>query len=204
MPRITQIKPQKKNNRVNIYLDGKFGFGLDLENFVKLGLKVEQELTSEEVNKIVKTAEYAKTLEKLLRFAMVRPRSEKEINDWFRRKKVHESMHDDLFNKLNYFDLLGDEKFAAWWVDQRQRFRPRSRRILVQELKMKGIPQEIIKSCLEESDVDEYKNAQKILQKKKYKWDKYEDKEKKQKQSEYLARNGYSWDIVKEVVNEFE
>ena len=32
MPRISAISPQKNGKRVNIYLDGKFGFGIDLEN----------------------------------------------------------------------------------------------------------------------------------------------------------------------------
>jgi len=40
MPVITSIKAQKNQKRVNIYLDGKFSFGLDLENFMKLQLKV--------------------------------------------------------------------------------------------------------------------------------------------------------------------
>ena len=48
MPTITSIKPQRNQKRVNIYLDGKFGFGIDLENLVTLRLRVEQELTEEE------------------------------------------------------------------------------------------------------------------------------------------------------------
>ena len=50
MPIITAIKSQKKKERVNVYLDDKFGFGIDLENFIKLGLKVEQELTNSHDN----------------------------------------------------------------------------------------------------------------------------------------------------------
>ena len=53
---------------------------------MKLGLKVEQELTEEEVEKIVKKAEFQKTLDKLLKFATLRPRSEKEIKDWLKKK----------------------------------------------------------------------------------------------------------------------
>src|SRR3972149_10018566 len=97
MPLITAIKPQKNNKRLNIYLDGKFGFGIDLENFVKLKLKVEQELEDKQIEEIVKKAEFQKTFEKILRFVTLRPRSEKEISNWLRRKKIHESLHKDLF-----------------------------------------------------------------------------------------------------------
>src|SRR3989344_9340992 len=112
MPIITSIKPQKNQKRVNIYLDDKFGFGIDLENFMKLGLKVEQELTETEIEKILKKAEFQKTLDKLLRFATLRPRSEKEVRDYFRRRKVHESLHKDLFDRLNRLELIDDKKFA--------------------------------------------------------------------------------------------
>ena len=68
-------------------MDDKFGFGIDLDNFVLLHLKVDQELTDEEVAGIVKKAEFQKTLDKLLRFAMVRPRKRKGSYGLFPPKK---------------------------------------------------------------------------------------------------------------------
>ena len=200
MPVITKIKPQKNKKRVNIYLDGKFSFGLDLENFMKLNLKVEQSLTSEEVEEIVKKAEYKKAFDKLLRFAMTRPRSEFEIEQWFKRKKVHESLHEKLCKKLEKFDLLDDRKFAKWWVEQRSQFRPRSERMLRNELYKKGIAKEIINNVLANNEIDEVKIAGEMVAKKSYKWEKYDEREAKQKKSEFLARKGFSWDVIKEVV----
>ena len=139
MPTVTSIKPQRNKSRVNIHLDNKFGFGLDLENFVKLGLKVEQELSEEKVAEIVKKSEFQKTWDKLLKFATLRPRSEKEINDWFKRKKVHESLHKELTEKLDHLKLINDEEFARWWVDQRLSFKSKSKRDITQELRIKGI-----------------------------------------------------------------
>lgn len=200
MPIITSIKPQKKKNRVNIYLDDKFGFGIDLENFVKLGLKIEQELTDEEIEKIVKKAEFQKTLDKLLRFATLRPRSGKEISLWLKRKKVHESLHEELFNRLKHLDLIDDEKFAKWWVEQRQSFRPKPKRIMNYELRMKGIKKEIIEKVLGEEEIDEEKMARELLEKKMYKWQGLPAGEARQKMLQYLAGKGFSWEIVEKVV----
>src|SRR3990170_1732991 len=119
---ITSIKPQKNKKRINIYLDDKFGFGLDLENFVKLGLKVEQELSEEEIVKIVKKAEFQKVYDKILRFGSLRLRSEKEYRSWLKKHKVHKSLHEELFNRLARLDFLNDKKFASWWADQRIQF----------------------------------------------------------------------------------
>ena len=202
MATITAIKSQKNQKRLNIYLDDKFGFGIDLENYMKLGLKVEQELTEEEVEKIVKKAECQKALDKLLRFVTLRPGSEKEIKDWFKRRKVHESLHKELFNRLNRLELTDDEKFAEWWVEQRQTFKPKSLRILNNELRIKGIKKETIKEVLGKTNVDEEKIARQLFEKKEYKWKNLPKREAKQKAYEYLARKGFDWEIVKKIVDQ--
>ncbi len=201
MPTITSIKQQKNKNRVNVYLDDEFGFGIDLDNFVLLHLKIDQALTEKEVEEIVKKAEYQKTLDKLLRFAMVRPRSEKEVRDYFRRKKVHESMHEKLFEKLKHLELLDDAKFAKWWVEQRANFKPKPKRILNQELRIKGIDKGIIDEIMETEIVDEEKMAKELLNKKAYKWESLGSQEAKQKMSQYLVGKGFSWDVIEKVTH---
>lgn len=200
MPVITAIKQQKDKGRVNVYLDGKFGFGIDLTNFVLLHLKVSKELSEKEVAEIVKKSEFQKTLDKLLRFAMVRPRSEREVKDYLRRKKVHEILHKDLFEKLKYFELLDDVKFARWWVEQRQNFRPKSQRILRIELLQKGISKSIIDEILSDIKIDEEKMAKDLLMKKEYKWKNLEPKIAKQKMAQYLAGRGIDWEIIKKII----
>ena len=199
MPIITSIKQQKNKNRVNVYLDDKFGFGIDLDNFVLLHLKVDQELTEKEIEEIVKKAEFQKTYDKLLRFAMVRPRSEKEVTDYFRRKKVHESMHEKLLDKLKHLELIDDAKFAKWWVEQRGNFKPKPKRILKIELTQKGIVKEIIENVLGETVVDEEKMAKDLIERKAYKWKGLEAREARRKMSQYLAGKGFNWDIIEKV-----
>jgi regulatory protein len=203
MPTITAIKPQKNKRRVNIYLDGKFGFGLDMENFVKLGLKVEQILTEQEVEDIVKKSEFQKSLDKLLRFATFRPRSEKEVKDYFRRKEIHDSLTSKLFERLIRMGLIDDQKFAWWWVEQRQAFKPKSKRILQYELRIKGINKEIIETILSEVKIDEIKIAKDLLKKKKFRWEKLPKLEAKRKMSEFLARKGFGWEEIKRSIEDY-
>ena len=204
MPIITSIKPQKNKKRVNVYLDNKFGFGLDLETFVKLDLKVEQELTDEQVGKIVKEAEFQKVYDKLLRFSTLRPRSEKELKGWLKKYKVHLSLHNDLFNRLKHLDLLNDNKFAQWWVEQRMEFSPRGKRALIAELRQKGINRDLIIQLVNESISQGYeeKTARKLLQKKKYKWERLQKLEAKKKMSEFLARKGFGWEVIKNAIDD--
>lgn len=203
MPIITAIKPQKNQKRVNIYLDGKFGFGLNLENFLRLHLKVGQHLDDEEVSKIIKKEEFQKTYEKLLKFNSLRARSEKEVTDWFLRKKVPLILQNKLFARLKRSGLIDDKKFAFWWIEQRMLSKPKSRKALIFELRMKGINREITNEALDALKIDENTLALALLEKKKYKWDSLDKLKKKQKMIEFLTRSGFSWNIANSALEKY-
>lgn len=200
MPVITSIKAQKNKKRVNIFLDGEYSFALDLDNFGILGLKVNQELSEKQKNEIIKKGELQKSFDKTLKFAMMRPRSLKETKDYFRRKEIDESLHQTILDKLARLELLDDTKFAKWWVEQRLQFKNKSKKDITFELRQKGIDSNIIKNTLDNSEIDEVKIAKIIVAKKTYKWQKYDDKTRKQKIAQYLAGKGFSWDVVESVV----
>ena len=87
MPFVTSIEPQKKKpDRFNIFVDGKFSFGLDAETLVKSGLKTGREISEKEIKKLVFENETNKLMEKALRFLSFRPRSESEVRRYLRRK----------------------------------------------------------------------------------------------------------------------
>ncbi len=200
MTEITAFKSQKSGNRVNVYIDGQFGFGIDLENFVVLGLRVGQVLSEERINEIVKKAEQQKTYDKLLRFATIRPRSEKEINSWFIRKKVYTSLRPELFDRLKRLELVDDYKFTEWWVNQRLQFKNKSKKDIKNELLVKGIAKDIIDDVLHNNPVDEFDAARKEIEKRAYRWGMFDTKTAQKKKIELLLRKGFGWDIVEKVV----
>jgi regulatory protein len=202
MPIITSLEPQKNKKRVNVYLDGKFGFGIDLENLVRLGLKVEQKLSEGEIEKIIEKVAFQKTYNKLLKFATLRPRSEKEINSWLKKYKVHAALHRNLFIRLKRLGLLDDDKFARWWIEQRMTFRPRGSRALRLELRQKGISRNTIENVLSEVEIDEEKLAKGLLGKKKYKWGKLGKREGRKKMGDFLARRGFGWGVINKVIKD--
>lgn len=168
---------------------------------MKLGLKVGQTVTETEIEETVKKASFQKTLDKLLRFATLRPRSEKEIGDWLKKHKVHKSLYQELFNRLKRLKLQDDREFAKWWVGQRIQFKFKSKKELKHELKIKGIDKNIIEDVLSEVEIDEEKIAKELLEKRMYRWRKLGKLEKKRKMSEFLGRKGFGWDTIKKVTN---
>lgn len=201
MPIVTKLTPQRNKKFVNVYLDGKFEFGIDLDNLYKFGIKVEKNFSQEEIDEIIHAANFNKTLNKLLNFATLRPRSYKEINDWFFKKKTEKQIQEKLISKLEKLGLLDDEKFAKWWIRQRIEFKPRSKRALKFELLKKGISSNVIDSVLRNTEIDELELAKKLTETKLRSLERYDDEVRKKKLTNFLMGKGFSWNIVKEVLS---
>jgi|SRR3990172_740043 len=151
-----------------------------------------------------KQTEYQNIFDKVIKFATLRPRSIKEIEDYFNRKKIVKGVRKQLFNKLKILGLVDDKEFARWWVDQRLTFRQIGERKLRGELRLKGVAEDTINTIFEEKDV---KNEQKILalrlMSKKMKQYSGLSAEKTRKRAyNMLLSRGFDWDVTKEVIDE--
>lgn len=207
MAKITRIKTQKsvsrRSNRVNVYFDGKFAFGLDVDNLLKVGLKVGQELTDKEIKDLIFKNEFQKYLDKVLRFISLRPRSEKEVKDYLKRKlaqrKTTAFLVEKILARLKELGVLNDREFALWWLEQRSTFRPRGKFALKAELRQKGIDNKVIREVLEQ-ELDEVKLAKKAIQKKLKIYKRLSAQERYQKLSALLSRRGFSWETIRKVL----
>lgn len=200
MAEITKIKSQKNKKRVNIYLDGKFAFGLNADNFLKACLKIGQELTEKQVEELIFKNESQKLLDKTYRLLSFRPRSEKEIHDYLKKKKALPKLSSWVIKKLKVQKMINDQTFAVWWVEQRSTFRPRGKMGLRMELAQKGINREIAGKVIDEM-VDELALAQKAAQKKMKALNKLDDQEFRKKMAAFLSRRGFSWETIKTVID---
>lgn len=207
MPQITDIKPQKKPGRFNVYLNGQYAFSLTTETLFKTGLKIDQEISEEKIEQLVKDDDFVRVYDYVLKYLSLRPRSVKEINDWFRRKGTGEETRKQIIKKLEVLGYLNDEEFVKWWLEQRDHFHPSGSRLLTMELRQKGISDEIIKNAIElrwEDNPDrgagERDLAQKVVDKKIKILASLPGRERKQKLIQALLRRGFSWDIIKEVL----
>jgi len=201
MPRITHIKPQKDKSRFNIYLDGKFAFGLDALVIVGENLKTGQEISLEEAQALIAANELQKYMDRVFNFLSYRPRSKKEIIDYLARKKVGGETEKVILQKLTRLNYIDDLAFAKWWLEQRQTFRPEGKRLLKLELKRKGISDEIIAEVLSTGpELDSEQLARQVLKKKLARFQKLPYKEAFNKALSLLLRRGFDYETVKGVI----
>lgn len=85
--RVTDIKQGVKNpNRVNIFIDGKYSFSLDIAQLVDFKLKIGQEITEAELAEYQQASAFGKLYQRALEWVLTRPRSVKETRDYLSRK----------------------------------------------------------------------------------------------------------------------
>jgi len=142
-----------------------------------------------------------KPLDRAYRFLSFRPRSEKEIKNYLKRKKVPDEAIQKVVDELKRQKLVDDLEFARWWIEQRQTFRPKGKIALQMELGQKGVDREVTQGVIDEM-VDELALAKKAFQKKKVAYEKLSQREFRQKMSAFLARRGFSWSTIKETLDE--
>ena len=80
--KITDLKQGVRNpDRVNVYVDSKFSFSLDVSQVVDFGIKIGLEISDEQLEEFKKASEFGKLYQRTLEWVLMRPRSEKECRD---------------------------------------------------------------------------------------------------------------------------
>ncbi len=145
---------------------------------------------------------FNKFYERTLRFLSFRPRSEKEITDYLKKKKSDDLTAKKIVEKLKEHKFLNDEEFAKWWIEQRTRVKPRADRVIKFELIQKGIDKEMINNLLAEGLGSDLKKAESLAEIRMKRLKKIDDKKKVyEKLGRFLASKGFNYDIIKEVID---
>ncbi|HCS78259.1 TPA: hypothetical protein DIV55_00780 [Patescibacteria group bacterium] len=199
--KITALTPQKRNpGHFNLFLNGKFVCGLDADLIVTHQLVVGQELADSEVKSLLASADFSSFYNKVLNLLSYRPHSIYEVQAYLKKLKASEDVSRQVIAKCQQRKLLDDQAFCKWFVGQRQTYRPRSKRMLMSELKQKGINEEIIATVLSSSDFSEAASAYTLAQKKWRSLSRYDSVKRAEKLKSYLARQGFSWDVIQSVL----
>lgn len=210
---ITDIKEAVRDqDRLNIYIDGKFFCSLALSQVVDLKLKIGRVLTDEELVELKRASEFGKLYQRALEYALLRPHSQKELRDYLKKKtlsrtirvenkktgeyqtKLKEgfdaSLVEPVLARLIERGYVDDERFARLWVENRSVRKGVSQKKLRLELQAKGVAQDIIESCLSEGVRNEQEELAKVIARKAKK---YPDE---QKLIQYLLRQGFNYSDI--------
>lgn len=215
--KITDISLQKKNpSRVNISVDGSYSFSLDVYQVANLGIRTGKEYSKEELTELETESQFGKLYARTQEYCLMRPHSAKEVQDYLWRKTretkyksrrtgeimtkagVAHEITERVFDRLKEKQYIDDEKFARYWVENRSQTKGASVRKLTNELRMKGVESSVINIAISQTERSDSEELQKIITKKRRK---YTDD---QKLMNYLARQGFSYDDIKQALARYD
>lgn len=196
MPTITLLERQKNHpERVNVYLDGTFAFGLN--ELDAAHLRKGQTLTADEVNRLQDNDAVVKAVDKGVNLLSFRPRSTQEIRQHLTKKGFPPPVIDSAIARLETLQYVNDEAFARFWVENRSAFKPLSQRALRYELIKKGVAEDVIQSVLQQTDEAESAQQAALSQARKLRG--YTPQQFKQKLGQFLQRRGFGYGEVRRV-----
>ena len=197
--KITALKIQKKDpNRVNVYLDDNFGFGI--HKSLAAELRIGEELSVAQIEQFELRDEEEKAYQRALRYLSRRPHAEREIRDKLSRNRIPSEICERVIERLRDASLVDDAAFAEAWVENRRLYRPRGAKALRHELRQKGVQAGAIDLALREFDEEgaAWEAGRKAVRR--YRSLPLETARKRMQG--YLARRGFSYRLTRKIVHD--
>ena len=194
-----------------MFVDGTYRLSLDIRQVTDLGVKIGNEYSDDEMQCLEQEGQFGKLYSRTLEYVLMRPRSQQELRMYLRRKMQQtrsrtgvlkggytEALTDRVRERIMQRGYVDDEVFARYWMENRNQRKGTSMRKLSAELRAKGVDGAIIARLQGETERNDKEEIQKIIAKKARR---YPDE---QKLMQYLARQGFSFDDIKEALENMQ
>jgi len=196
--KISEIQSQKKDqDRLNIFIDDKFAFGIS--RFIGHSLMVGQELGPKQIELLADADEREKAYQRALRFISYKPRTVFEVREKLQKYEFEEIIIHSVLQELEDKNYVNDRNYAAEWIQTRSSSKPRSRRQLSFELRKKGISDDIIENEIIHA-LDDLDSALKLGRKYLNRYHQLDEKEFQKKMFGVLARRAFPFEIINKTI----
>ena len=202
--KITKIEPQKKHkNRMSVYLDGEFAFGIDAFSLYALKLKENDEIDEEKLSSIKDTVLFESAKNYAANLVSARSYTERGIYDKLLGYTQDKTVTEKTISFLKEYKLIDDTDYAKRFFADSLNIKKYGTRKIKYKLLEKGIPKEIIEKVINENeDHKKEKDNLYILAEKKLSGN-FEFKNL-MKTKRYLASRGYSFEDIDEVITKLK
>ncbi len=201
---VARLEPEG-DDRVAVHLEGGDRLVVEAEAAAGLDLAAGRELTGPELERLRGASARREALDRAFSYLSHRPRSCFEVERHLRSKGFEASAVAHALARCEELGYLDDRAFAASWVRDRIRMKPRGRFKLKMELKEKGVSEADAEAAIDrvfrEQDISERELLERAARKR---WEarRAEDPEKLRRRIHgYLRRRGFRGRDIHEVLD---
>ncbi len=197
---ITALEPQKKHpNRRSVYGNGTFLFGLDEETCVKSGIRTGNTYSPSELEEIRQEAEYTDAKQYAFRLLARKSYSIYLMMKKLREREYSSDASEKVIALLCELGYLNDEDYARSFIHDAVTLRKKGKRLVLQELSLKGISKELGERLWEEQEIPEDLLTG-LIEKK---LNNPSDPKCVKRTFDYCVRRGYSYSEVAQAMREY-
>ena len=133
------------------------------------------------------------------------PRSRKELETALAKRHIESDVAKSVLDRFEEIGMVDDAAYAELLIRSRCNTKRVSRSVLRQQLRQKGVDQEIIEEALlAVSDADELRMATELVERKARAMSRLEPEVRKRRLFGLLARKGYNTSIALRVIQDLE
>jgi regulatory protein len=196
MGSITALEVQKRNKeRVNVFVDGEYTFSLNLMDAARL--RKGQTLSEAEIAALQGEDTVIQAVDSAAHFLGYRPRSLAEVRRNLAEKEFTPAVIEAAMSRLSAMGYVDDTAFARYWAQNRSEFKPLSAKALRQELRQKGVADEVITEALD--TLDETALAEQAARTQLRRLRNLTLRDFRRKLATFLQRRGFAYSITREV-----
>lgn len=207
--RIAQIRRRPSaRQQINIECDDGTKFIVHEEVVAQLGLRKDDQLTGDAVNKLAAAEEISRAKEKALRFISYRLRTVKEVRRKLTEHEFLPSVIDRVIEQLLSIRVLDDQAFAEAYIRDALAHKPAGGKLIRQRLRLLGVDNQIIDQAIHTSPLTDeelpiaQEAAAKYMRKMEDTSSRLSSDKRRQRLTNFLARRGFSWNTISAVVKE--
>lgn len=197
--KITDIKrQQRRQDRFNIYVDGKYGFSLGELDVLKSKIEIDKEVEPDEIKRLKKSDTKAKVMNSAFSYLARRNHAERELRMKLIKKFPKAYLVDNAILRLKELGYLDDEKFAREWIESRLNSKPKGRILVRRELLTKGVKAELVEKMIDlvYNGGREKKELAGLLVLRRNRYPK--NRKGREKLISYLLRRGFLWEDIRD------
>ena len=204
---ITSIRQQAKApDRVSLFIDGAFAFGIHRDILLEFDLRKGIELEVETQQAILRRDAFFKARATAFKYLSFRGRTASEVRRRLARSDYQEDVSSEVVAYLERLGLLDDEAYARRYAESRYQaggYGPTRIRI---DLHKKGIPAATARAAIEEVFSERSEVVERARELGRKRWNRLvsepDARKRRKKVYDYLARRGFGFDIVHQVVGD--
>ncbi len=201
--KITTVqKSSKKNNIFSVFVDDSYSFSITEEDYMKLNLYEEQDITEAEITKIRDIANKGRAKSSAISYLSAKLRSQKEVYDRLIKEGFNVLTVEAVISELKSMGYLNDRLYVQKYLYDRSKLKPKSKKMLRYELMKIGIGTDIIDDVMQDWVIDDETLAENLIKKKFGKYDMKDEKILK-RMFYFLRHRGFSYDVIKKIIMKY-